>query len=120
MEKQRPSTSTNENDSEAAIQQIRMFDQQFYESKDGETVFVESKGDYIAAEGNKHYTNIYVFKFVARHGLLEDVLLFSGKRASEVAFLCGYKSVAAFSTAFRRTVGSSPAAYAKRRSARPI
>ena len=57
-----------------AFSQIRMFDQQFYESRDGETVFVESKGDYIAEEGNKHYTNIYVFKFVGRNGLLEEVL----------------------------------------------
>lgn len=55
-----------------------------------------------------------------RMAVAKDALLFSGKRASEVAFLCGYKSVAAFSTAFRRTVGSSPAAFAKRRSARPI
>lgn len=57
-----------------AFSQIRMFDQQFYESTDGETVFVESKGDYIAEKGNKHYTNIYVFKFVGRNGLLEEVL----------------------------------------------
>jgi ketosteroid isomerase-like protein len=57
-----------------AFTQIRMFDQRFYESTDGETVFVESKGDYIAAEGNKHYTNVYVFKFVRRNGLLEEVL----------------------------------------------
>jgi hypothetical protein len=31
-----------------AFSQIRIFDQKFYESRDGETVFVESKGDYIA------------------------------------------------------------------------
>jgi AraC-like DNA-binding protein len=48
-----------------------------------------------------------------RMAVAKDALLFSGKRASEVAFLCGYKSVAAFSTAFRRTVGCPPGAYAK-------
>jgi ketosteroid isomerase-like protein len=57
-----------------AFSQIRMFDQQFYESTDGETVFVESRGDYIAEEGKRHYNNVYVFKFVGRKGLLEEVL----------------------------------------------
>jgi ketosteroid isomerase-like protein len=54
--------------------QIRMLDQKFYEANDGQTVFVESKGDYIADEGKQHYENIYVFKFVGRNGLLEEVL----------------------------------------------
>jgi AraC-like DNA-binding protein len=48
-----------------------------------------------------------------RMAIAKDTLLFTEKRPSEVAFLCGYKSVAAFSTAFRRSVGSSPGAYAK-------
>ena len=48
-----------------------------------------------------------------RMAVAKDALLFSRKRPSEVAFLCGYKSVAAFSTAFRRIVGCSPGAYAK-------
>lgn len=55
-----------------------------------------------------------------RMAVARDALLFSEKRPSEVAFLCGYKSIAAFSTAFRRTVGSSPSAYAKGRLARTI
>jgi AraC-like DNA-binding protein len=48
-----------------------------------------------------------------RMAIAKDTFLFTEKRPSEVAFLCGYKSVAAFSTAFRRIVGSSPGAYAK-------
>jgi AraC-like DNA-binding protein len=48
-----------------------------------------------------------------RVAIAKDAFLFLGKRPSEVAFLCGYKSIAAFSTAFRRTVGCSPGAYAK-------
>jgi AraC-like DNA-binding protein len=48
-----------------------------------------------------------------RMAIAKDALLFTGKRPSEVAFLCGYKSVSAFSTAFRRIVGSSPGAYVK-------
>ena len=49
-----------------------------------------------------------------RMAIAKDMFLFTEKRPSEVAFLCGYKSVAAFSTAFRRIVGASPGAYAKR------
>jgi AraC-like DNA-binding protein len=48
-----------------------------------------------------------------RMAIAKDAFLFTEKRPSEVAFLCGYKSLAAFSTAFRRIVGSSPGAYAK-------
>jgi AraC-like DNA-binding protein len=55
-----------------------------------------------------------------RMALAKEALLFSGRRSSEVAFLCGYKSIAAFSTAFRRVVGCSPGAYAKGQSARTI
>ena len=55
-----------------------------------------------------------------RMAIAKDAFLCAGKRPSDVAFLCGYKSVAAFSTAFRRTVGSSPAAYTKRGSTRTI
>jgi AraC-like DNA-binding protein len=55
-----------------------------------------------------------------RMAIAKDTLLFTEKRPSEVAFLCGYKSVAAFSTAFRRIVGSSPGAYVKGASIRTI
>jgi AraC-like DNA-binding protein len=55
-----------------------------------------------------------------RMAIAKDTLLCTEKRPSEVAFLCGYKSVAAFSTAFRRIVGSSPGAYAKEVSIRTI
>ena len=48
-----------------------------------------------------------------RMAIAKDTLLFTEKRASEIAFLCGYQSVAAFSTAFRRIFGSSPGAYVK-------
>jgi AraC-like DNA-binding protein len=51
-----------------------------------------------------------------RMAVAKDALLSLGKRPSEVAFLCGYKSIAAFSTAFRRSVGCSPGAYAKTQS----
>jgi AraC-like DNA-binding protein len=55
-----------------------------------------------------------------RMAVAKEAFLFSGKRPSEVAYLCGYKSIAAFSTAFRRTVGSSPGAYAKGQSVRTV
>jgi CSLREA domain-containing protein len=48
-----------------------------------------------------------------RMAIAKDTFLFTEKRPTEVAFLCSYKSLAAFSTAFRRIVGSSPGAYAK-------
>ncbi len=55
-----------------------------------------------------------------RMAIAKEALLCTEKRPSEVAFLCGYKSVAAFSTAFRRIVGSSPGAYVKEVSIRTI
>ena len=54
--------------------QLHMVEQRFYESTDGETVFVECKGEYIACEGNISYNNVYVFRFTGSNGRLESVL----------------------------------------------
>ena len=43
---------------------------QFTVSADGQTVFFEGQGQLLVADGNKPYTNVYVFKFVVRDGLL--------------------------------------------------
>ena len=48
-----------------------------------------------------------------RMALAKDALRSGGRRLAEVAFTCGYGSVSAFSTAFRRAVGCSPARYAR-------
>lgn len=48
-----------------------------------------------------------------RMALAKDALRFGGQRPAEVAFASGYGSVSAFSTAFSRTVGCSPAKYAR-------
>jgi len=48
--------------------QIRMVDPQFTVNPDGSIVFVEAHGDYIEAESNRPYNNVYVFKFVVRGG----------------------------------------------------
>ena len=53
--------------------QLRMLNQQYTVSSDGNTVFVETHGDYIAAEGNRPYNNVYVFKFVIRDGKITHV-----------------------------------------------
>lgn len=55
-----------------------------------------------------------------RMAVAKDALRSSGKRPSEVAFLCGYKSTAAFNTAFRRSVGCPPGAYYKKQTAQKI
>jgi AraC-like DNA-binding protein len=47
-----------------------------------------------------------------RMALAKDALRFGTSRLAEVAFACGYESVSAFSTAFSRSVGCSPAKYA--------
>ena len=49
--------------------------------------------------------NAFIDQQLERHGL------------AEVAFACGYQSASAFSTAFTRTVGCSPARYAAERRA---
>jgi len=47
-----------------------------------------------------------------RMAFAKDALRFGRRRLTDVAGDCGYRSVSAFSTAFRRTVGCSPARYA--------
>ena len=53
--------------------QLHMMDQQYTVSSDGSTVFVETRGDYIAAEGDRPYNNVYVFKFVVHNGKITHV-----------------------------------------------
>lgn len=53
--------------------QLRMMDRQYTVSSDGSTVFVEARGDYIQAEGDRPYNNVYVFKFVVRDGKITHV-----------------------------------------------
>jgi AraC-like DNA-binding protein len=52
-----------------------------------------------------------------RMALAKDALRVGGRRLAEVAFDCGYQSASAFSTAFSRTIGCSPARYAAARRA---
>lgn len=55
-----------------------------------------------------------------RMAVAKDALRSSSKRSSEVAFLCGYQSIAAFSTAFRRSVGCPPGAYSKKQAVQRV
>ena len=55
-----------------AFSQLKMRDVQITVSDDGNTVFVESRGDYVSKEG-KPYKNVYVFKFVLESGLILQV-----------------------------------------------
>ena len=50
-----------------AFSQLKMRDMQIAVSQDGNTVFVESRGDYVSKEG-KPYNNVYIFKFVLENG----------------------------------------------------
>lgn len=54
---------------------------------------------------------------LAKDALAKNALGRGEKRLAEVAFACGYQSASAFSTAFTRTVGCSPARYAAERRA---
>lgn len=49
-----------------------------------------------------------------RMALAKDRLRFGGARLAEVAADCGYRSVSAFSTAFRRVVGVAPGGFSSR------
>ncbi len=53
------------------FKQIKMLEPRYFLSTDGSTVFVESKGDYIAQDGTA-YNNVYVFKFVVRDGKIAE------------------------------------------------
>lgn len=53
--------------------QLRMLNKQLTVSYDGSVVFLESIGDYIAADG-RPYKNVYVFKFLIKDHLIAEVL----------------------------------------------
>lgn len=53
--------------------QLKMLDSQYTANAEGDVVFVESRGDYIAHENNEHYNNVYVFKFVIADGKITHV-----------------------------------------------
>ena len=55
-----------------AFSQLKMRDMQVTIGADGNTVFVESKGDYVSKEG-KPYNNVYIFKFVLDSGKIVKV-----------------------------------------------
>ncbi len=55
-----------------AFSQLKMRDMQVTIGADGNTVFVESKGDYVSKEG-KAYKNVYIFKFVLESGRIVKV-----------------------------------------------
>jgi ketosteroid isomerase-like protein len=52
--------------------QLRMLNKRMTVSHDGSVVFLESIGDYIAADG-RPYKNVYVFKFVIKNRLIAEV-----------------------------------------------
>ena len=55
-----------------AFSQLKMRDIQVTIGANGDTVFVESRGDYVSKEG-KPYNNVYVFKFVLENGKIVKV-----------------------------------------------
>lgn len=48
-------------------------DKEYSVTEDGDTVFVEAKGDLIHAETGAVYENVYVFKFVTRVGKIVSI-----------------------------------------------
>ena len=55
-----------------AFSQLKMRDMQIAISEDGDTVFVESRGDYVSKD-SKPYKNVYIFKFVLEDGRIAKV-----------------------------------------------
>ena len=55
-----------------AFSQLTMRNKQFTISEDGNTLFVESLGDYITKDG-RPYKNVYIFKFVVEDGKIVKV-----------------------------------------------
>ena len=53
--------------------QVRMQGLELVPSPDGAVVFVTAHGDYVAHEGDTPYTNVYVFRFAFRDGLVVHV-----------------------------------------------
>jgi len=58
----------------ANFKQIRFYDLELTESKDGNTIFVEVKSDFVAARNDAPYRNIYVFRFDFANGKVARVL----------------------------------------------
>jgi ketosteroid isomerase-like protein len=48
-------------------------DCEYYVADDGDTVFMEAKGDVIQARTGTPYHNVYVFKFTFRDGLITHI-----------------------------------------------
>ena len=55
-----------------ASSQFKMREMQITAGEDGTTVFVETRGDYVAKD-NKPCNNVYIFKFVLRDGKIARV-----------------------------------------------
>lgn len=53
--------------------QIRFVDAEINVSRDGETVFAEATGDFIAAQGDLPYRNVYIIKFQLRNGQIATI-----------------------------------------------
>jgi len=58
----------------ANFKQIRFYDLELTESKDGNTIFAEAKSDFIMARNDAPYRNIYVFRFDFANGKVTKVL----------------------------------------------
>jgi ketosteroid isomerase-like protein len=58
----------------ANFKQIRFYDLELTESKDGNTIFVEVKSDFVGARNDAPYRNIYVLRFDFANGKIARVL----------------------------------------------
>jgi uncharacterized protein len=55
-----------------AFSQLRMRDREMIVGEDGNTVFMECRGDYITTDG-RPYNNVYIFKFTISDGKIRYV-----------------------------------------------
>ena len=57
----------------ARFSRIHMVDPEYTVSPTGELVFATMTGDYLQADGNRSYTNVYVFRFAIAEGKIHRV-----------------------------------------------
>jgi ketosteroid isomerase-like protein len=57
----------------ARFSRIHMLDPEYTVSTTGELVFATMTGDYVQADGNQSYNNVYVFRFAIADGKIQRV-----------------------------------------------
>jgi ketosteroid isomerase-like protein len=68
------------------FKQIRFYDLEFTESRDGNTIFAEAKSDCVGAKNDAPYRNIYIFRFDFANGKVTRVLEYANPVPAAIFF----------------------------------